>query len=117
MTDYKTFVAYLKIKSIITPGKLYPRVCSLFENCDGLAKRIFNDLTEGSFGKKSEAGEELCRRCRKYVGSNSVVYKFIDRLQQNFLHAKEELTDVFEKRPALHDVAYPCVTEDQPKST
>jgi hypothetical protein len=111
MTDYKTFVAYLKIKSIVTPGKLHPRICPLFEKEEDLAKMVFNELTEGCFKKDSKAGEKFCEHCRKYVYSNSTTYKLIYRLQQNFLHIKEDLTDIFKKRPTLHDVAFPCITD------
>jgi hypothetical protein len=111
MTDYETFVAYLKIKSIITPGKLYVPICRLFENNEDLAKRVFNELTEGGFGKNSEAGEELCRRCRKYVGSNKAVYNLIDRLRDSFPHAQEELTKEIGKRPSLRDIIYPRIKD------
>ena len=117
MTDYETLVAYLRTKAIITPGKLYVPACRLFENNEDLARRIFGELTDGVFDQDSQAGLEFCRRCRKYVGSNSIVYKFINRLQQNFFNVEEELTDIFKKRPALRDIAYTRITEDQPKST
>jgi len=115
MTDYETFIAYLKIKSKITPGKLYAPVCRLFENNEDLANRVFKELTEGTFDQDSEAGKEFCRHCRKYV-PNSSIYKFIRRTQKNFPNIKEDLTDIFEKRPELRDIAYTC-TDDQPKST
>lgn len=117
MPDYKTFVAYLKVKAKITPGKIFPRMYFMFENHEDLAKKVFNELAAGTLNKNSDAGTELFERCRRYVENNGTTYTFIQKLQQSFPHITEELTDIFKKRPALHDVAFPCVTEDCTKST
>jgi RecG-like helicase len=111
MTDYKTCCAYLKLKKIIHYSKLHQDIYRLFENQADLSKMIFNELWEGRFGPDSEAGKDFDEHYIRHVSNGTIMKKFIRRLQYNFPHMQEELTKEIRKRPVLHDMIYPCITD------
>jgi hypothetical protein len=104
MTDYETFVKYVRVKSIIHTGsKLYFRLNDLCQNEHDLAKEIFAELEQGCFNKDSAAGINFCNKYRKLVGKGHAFNEFERRLQAEFPTMKERLDDLLAKKNYLSE--------------